>query len=154
MAGTRLEFELDDQAVQRAFQQLLQRSGTLEPVLRDIGEALLNSTRERFDKEQAPDGTPWQPLSPVTLERKTRNADKILTEEGGLRLFINPDVTGDTLELHANRVQAAMMQFGGTKAQHPHLWGDIPARPFLGFSDDDRRTILQIAQDHLTGGFW
>lgn len=26
---------------------------------------------------------------------------------------------------------AAIQQFGGTKAQFPHLWGDIPARPFL-----------------------
>lgn len=44
---------------------------------------------------------------------------------------------------------AAMQQFGGTKARWPQLWGDIPARPFLGLSDDDRRTVLEILRDHL-----
>ena len=31
---------------------------------------------------------------------------------------------------------AAMQQFGGTKAQFPNLWGDIPARPFMPIMAD------------------
>lgn len=44
---------------------------------------------------------------------------------------------------------AAMQQFGGTKAQWPHLWGDIPARPFLGISDLDKANILDIVGSYL-----
>jgi phage gpG-like protein len=29
------------------------------------------------------------------------------------------------------------------------LWGDIPARPFLGVSDDDKDEILNIIAAHL-----
>ena len=153
MAGTRLDLQLDDREVQKAFQQLLDRTGSLGPFLRDVGEHLLNSTRERFESQEGPDGEPWEPLSDVTLGRKSRNLDKILVEDGDLMRDIFPQVSGDTLELTANRIYAAMQQFGGTTEQHPHLWGDIPARPFLGFSDEDRQSILDIATDHLAGAF-
>jgi phage gpG-like protein len=49
----------------------------------------------------------------------------------------------------SNKEYAAMQQFGGTKAQFPHLWGDIPARPFMGVSDDDERELLALVHDHL-----
>ena len=44
---------------------------------------------------------------------------------------------------------AAMQQFGGTKAQWPHLWGAIPARPFLGVSAADKADILEIVGSYL-----
>ena len=44
---------------------------------------------------------------------------------------------------------AAMQQFGGIKSEFPHLWGDIPARPFLGVSESDAEEILAIVHDYL-----
>jgi len=44
---------------------------------------------------------------------------------------------------------AAMQQFGGTKAEFPNLWGDIPARPFLGISSQDENEILTILRNYL-----
>ena len=44
---------------------------------------------------------------------------------------------------------AAMQQFGGTKSQFPHLWGDIPARPFLGISTADKQNIRDIIGSYL-----
>lgn len=153
MAGTHLTFELDDREVQRALQELLQRTGSLAPVLRDIGEHLVNTTRERFEAQKAPSGQPWAPLSSVTQQRKSRNANKVLIQDGDLMRDLVPSVNGNTLEVTNNRIYAAMQQFGGTKAQWPHLWGDIPARPFMGFSDDDRQSILDIAREHLSDAF-
>jgi phage gpG-like protein len=42
-----------------------------------------------------------------------------------------------------------MQQFGGTKSRWPHLWGSIPARPFLGVNPDDEREILDILRKHM-----
>lgn len=36
-----------------------------------------------------------------------------------------------------------------TRAQWPHLWGDIPARPFLGLSAADGDEVVTILRDHL-----
>ena len=43
-----------------------------------------------------------------------------------------------------------MQQFGGTRSRFGHLWGDIPARPFLGLSTADEQALLEIAEDYLT----
>jgi len=48
---------------------------------------------------------------------------------------------GNTMEY------SAMQQFGGTKADFPHLWGDIPARPFIGLSDADREMVVEQITD-------
>jgi phage gpG-like protein len=45
-----------------------------------------------------------------------------------------------------------MMNFGGTKAQFPHLWGDIPARPFMPISklpNQWEKDIVEIIKRHI-----
>ena len=42
-----------------------------------------------------------------------------------------------------------MMNYGGTKAQWPHLWGNIPARKFLGVSREDEVRALDILQSYI-----
>lgn len=58
-------------------------------------------------------------------------------------------VEGDTLYVGSPQVYAAMQQFGGSKSKFPNLWGDIPARPFLGLSDQDVAMIESTAADYL-----
>jgi len=63
---------------------------------------------------------------------------------------INYQLDGNSsVRIGSPMVYAAMQQFGGTKAQWPHLWGDIPARPFLGVSDADKTNILDIIGSYL-----
>jgi len=145
MAGIRIEY--DDSLVRRVMTDLESAGTNLEPLYAQVGEFLLRTHRQRFEDEESPDGTPWEPLSDVTLARKKRNKDKILTHSGdmrgpGLRYQLGPD----GLEFGSDRPYAAMMHFGGTKEEFPHLWGDIPARPWLGVSDDDEDHILKIAR--------
>lgn len=152
----RINIELDDAEVLHAFNALRRASGDLTPAMRDIGEALLNSTRERFNSQTDPDGQPWAPLSEATLARKTRNKDKILTRDGDLRRELSYREGPDFVEIGSPRVYASTMQFGAeagafgaTARGQPIPWGDIPPRAFLGLSDDDRERILEIVLDHL-----
>lgn len=76
--------------------------------------------------------------TPLTGETKT------------LRSTINYQLDGNSsVRIGSPKVYAAMQQFGGTKAQWPHLWGDIPARPFLGVSNADKANILDIIGNYL-----
>ncbi len=59
MAGASIEIRIDDAELRRGWQQLETKLGNLRPVFQDIGEALLNSTRECFRTQTAPDGSPW-----------------------------------------------------------------------------------------------
>ena len=113
-----------------------------------FGEQLLNSTRQRFSDQVSPEGEAWSPLSQVTKARKKKNKDKILTEEGRLRRLLSVRAGKDYVEVGATRIYAGTHQFGARRGA-PIPWGDIPARPFLGVSDADKKTILEIIQKHL-----
>jgi phage gpG-like protein len=72
-------------------------------------------------------------------------------ETGTLMKSIHYQLDDDfAVEIGSEKDQAAMMQFGGTKEEFPHLWGDIPARPYLGISEADKVEILSIIERHLS----
>lgn len=156
MAGTRVELEFDNSQVLAAVRGALAELGDPRPLLLDIGEALVNSTRDRFSAQRGPDGQAWQTLSPRYLATKSPNPGKILQRRGDLVRQIFPQVEGTTLLVGTDRVYGAVHQFGALKGAFgktrrgaPIPWGDIPARPWLGVSDDDANEIIAIARDHL-----
>jgi phage gpG-like protein len=79
-------------------------------------------------------------------------------ESGDLeRQFSTLVVGGTTLLLGSSMIYAAMQQFGGSKAQFPNLWGDIPARPFLPITSDgavypaEEAMIVERIQQYIQG---
>lgn len=165
MAGTTIEIDLDDAEVRRALEKLIDRGRRLRPALLEIGEHMQRSVDERFRAERDPDGREWPALSGFTQANKPNNA--ILTERGNLRRSINYRVGDTSVEQGTNEVYAAIHQFGGTirpRNADGLLIGspageqrlvqsvDIPARPFLGVSDDDQRAVLEILLRHLEVG--
>lgn len=142
MAGATLEIRIDDTALRSALAQLRATTGDLRPVFRDLGEALLNSTRARFSTQTAPDGSPWAALSPAYARRKKQNRDKILTLRGHLRGTLASQVTPDALLVGTNRIYGAAHQFGNPRR-------NLPPRPFLGLSVADRAEIDTILREHL-----
>jgi len=79
----------------------------------------------------------------------------LIGESGDLARQIDYALTGNSVTVTANPVYAAIQQFGGKKSQFPHLWGDIPARPFMPVTTsgqlypDDEHAILAIINAHL-----
>jgi phage virion morphogenesis protein len=156
VSGARVELEFDNSQVLAAIRGALAELADPRPMLLDIGEGLVNSTRDRFSAQRGPDGQAWQTLSPRYLETKSPNPGKILQRRGDLVRQIFPQVQGTTLLVGTDRVYGAVHQFGAlkgkfgkTKRGAPIPWGDIPARPFLGVSDDDANEIIATARDHL-----
>lgn len=142
MAGVTIGLSVNAGPAVEALNDLLRRGGDLEPALADIGETLLNSTRARFERQQAPDGSPWEPLDPKYQARKERNAGKILILEGDLFSLLRYQVEGDELRVGTDRIYGATHQFGDDSR-------GIPARPFLGLCDEDDEAIAEILQDYL-----
>lgn len=143
-----MEIICNDAEVIAALQRLRDRVGNIRPALAEIGEAMTESTKRRFGTTTGPDGEHWAANSDVTLAHKKGN--RPLTDYGDLADSIHPQPFGDFgVDIGSNLDQAAMMQFGGTTAEFPHLWGDIPARPYLWISDQDKADILEIIDRHL-----
>jgi phage gpG-like protein len=100
-----------------------------------IGESLINSTAERFVSQTDPEGNAWQALTESYKARKRYNKDKILTLTGMLsRSFHIADVRATGVTVASDRDYAPYLQ---------------PARPFMGFSGDDKNEIRETILDYL-----
>lgn len=153
--------QVESEAVSAALAKLSQRVDDMTPFLIGIGEDMIARIKERFATATGPDGQPWKPNSQATImnylqshggtfSKKTgkitakgqqlaMNKKPLQGETGDLARQFNRQVySGNTLVVSSSVIYAAMQQFGGTKAQFPKLWGDIPARPFMPITSDGR----------------
>jgi len=157
MSTDTIKIEFDDRAITAALSNLAAAGRDLSPALRDIGEYMLNATKERFAAGEAPDGTPWAENKPSTLAKK--KGDKpLIGESKRLSNEISYALTGEGVEIGTSLEYAAVQQFGADQGEFgntsrgaPIPWGDIPARPFLGINADDEHEILAIIGEHILG---
>ncbi len=117
MAGAQniIDLQVDDAELRAELKKLAAKMGDLTPFFRDVGETLLNSTRERFRSQTAPDGSAWAPLSPGYAARKKRNKTKILTLSGALRGTLTKRADKDSLRIGTPLIYGAVHQFGAAK---------------------------------------
>ncbi|NEO59152.1 MAG: phage virion morphogenesis protein [Moorea sp. SIO4G2] len=95
-------------------------------------------TKQRFLKEQDPDGKEWAPLSSSTL--KSKRSGQKLVETG--RLIRSLQWTVSPVEgVYFTPVEYAIYLQKGTRS--------MPKRPFLGLNKQDVRNIEQIFLRHL-----
>jgi phage virion morphogenesis protein len=143
MAGATIEVQIDDAAVIERLQRL-SRIGDVDPALEDFGTYLLDSHEFRFQLEVSPEGEPWELLNPAYRRRKLAagGPDRILTFSGDLRETLRYQVGGGELRFGTDRPYGATHQFGDFDR-------GIPARPFLGLSEDDEAELADILQAHL-----
>jgi phage virion morphogenesis protein len=144
MAGSFLKVNtVGTKPVSKALNQLLKNVSDISQAQRDIGEYLIETTQQRFVDQQAPDGSPWDPVSPKTLAKK-RRSDRVLTESGTLADTLSYQLKGNTLLFGSNLEYAATHQFGREE-------DGITAREFLGIAPFEAIEILDILQTHLVG---
>jgi phage virion morphogenesis protein len=135
-------------------------------LMSEIADKLVLSTQARFQKGESPEGVKWAPKSPVTLAaygaRKSNRVDvrPLFGPSGSLSSQIFPDYGDDFAEVGSTMIYAGAMQFGAaqgafgtTSRGGPIPWGNIPARPFLGFSHEDSTSILASIARHLGPAF-
>ncbi|MBQ6664922.1 MAG: phage virion morphogenesis protein [Synergistaceae bacterium] len=109
------------------------------------------TTRERFGKEQSPDGTKWKKLASSTIKhrmKRHKNGNmKILQDTGALRQSIAFEAGDNSVKVGSKLKYARTHQFGR---------GNIPARPFLGVTDSEKKHITDMfrayIKRHITGG--
>ncbi|AHZ80012.1 MULTISPECIES: phage virion morphogenesis protein [Pseudomonas] len=153
-----ITIELDHQRVQEVLRQVEWAVGDLAPLMRGIAAEFASITEENFEAEAQGDD-PWQTLSEVTTARReatsTWPGQMLQVSAGGLAASVTTQATDSSALVGSNKVYAAMMHFGGSQEAFPHLWGDIPARPYLPMDAEGKLqpeaedSILDLALGHL-----
>lgn len=103
------------------------------------GAEMVNRTEERFYNQHDLSRQPWLPS-----KRALEQGGKTLRDTGRLMASLTYIALPDGVTWGTNVIYARMMHYGGSKAMFPHLWGDIPARPFMGMNEDDNYAVLNI----------
>ncbi len=167
-----------DKQVLSTFQRIEERGLHLSPLFKNIGEYLVNSSQDHFRTSTAPDGSKWAPNAQSTYlailgkshsgksgKLNVRGVNRILSKRpliltGDLMNDIHYQLVADGLEVGTNKIYAATQQFGAKKGEfgimpkknHEIPFGNIPAREFLGISNQDEGAILFMAIEHLAIG--
>jgi len=125
-----------------------------------IGEVLSSNARSRFRYGKGPDGKKWKQSI-----RSKIDGNSTLYKTGTLRSSIGFSSDSKTVKIGTNLIYAKIHQLGGViKSKTARFLVfkignkfirkkqvEIPARPFLGISIDDKKDILQIIKDYLRG---
>ncbi len=152
----------------RQLEALAKASQSAKPLLDDIAESLLVSTQHRFELERDPKGEKWQPLSWWTLfqrgggrkgwHKKNRakakkgtmekiTGAKILRASNRLFQSLSTVVTNSEIQLGSNVIYAGIHQHGGQAGRGKKV--TIPARPYLGISDNDAAMIDEAVAEYF-----
>lgn len=142
MAGIELTIEVADLDAINA--QLLSLDSVIPDMLPSLAVLVESQTRRRIAEEQTgPDGKPW-PAWSLDYAMTRRPGQSLLMASGDMLDSIAGEVTAnDAITVGSDKVQAALMQFGGTAnmAAGPAA---VPARPFLGLSDDNLNEVADL----------
>jgi phage virion morphogenesis protein len=151
MAGDGVAYEWDDEEFQKLLSAAIGRIENFEPAMKSFADYMVTRTAERFEKEQAPDGSQWEPLKPATLAEKQASGkiDKILQRNGFLRL-VHPKADKDSGGVYSSRIYAAIHNRGGMAG--PGRKVKIPKREFLGFNDEDIKEFQETTKDWIIMG--
>lgn len=143
--------------------EMLARLRDRKTLMQRIGNYMVSSTRSRITREKtSPDGVPWAPLTKLTEELKAKDGahpQDILFHWGTLSKSIYVSsitndrvyVTADTKRGGASKNYAPYMQRGVRKTGGKYKNKQIPARPFLGISETNKKRIMQMVKAYVAG---
>ena len=153
------------QLVAQGLTEASRRLGDMTPIHEDIGDYVVRVTKERFKAGIDPDGNAWTPKKQATIDRYKERGDgdrpdPLIGPSKRLSSEIAQYADAQGVEIGSAMEYSAVMQngarqgaFGRDSRNHPLPWGDIPARVWLGLSDEDEAAIIDIADEHLEQAF-
>lgn len=122
--------------------------GTMDIALDAVGKNQQANVAARimFTK-MAPDGKAWEPWAPSTAKARARKGtagNGILYDSGTLAQSITYQVVGRQAVISSNAGPYAAYLQNGTQ--------NMPARPFLGWSAQDKKEGAEIMMEHIRKG--
>jgi phage gpG-like protein len=166
-----MKVEFDDKVFRAALNRLAAGMDDMTEPMDQIGEFLVVTTKRRFETGIAPDGTSWAQNSPVTLARK-KETRPLIGESKSLSRGINHEASRHEVVVGSPMIYAGVQQRGAAQGEFgaaigrtkpsdkrprsqdyffPIPWGNIPARPFIGLSEEDETGLLDIVTEWLDG---
>lgn len=147
------KIEIVSDTIAPALSRAVAAAADLSPLMMSISEELRGAVEENFEAQGRP---AWEPLKATTLAKRRGQGAKILQDSGILAGSIAVDHDATNAWVGTNIKYGPTQQFGAkkgafgtTKRGAPIPWGDIPARPFLAATDEDKQAIAELTEDYV-----
>ena len=128
-----------------------------------IGEGVRESTLERFKTSKGPDDKTWKTSIRAATEggrtlvqtAQLRNSIRSKSDASGFAVGTNAKHAAthqfgeQGRTIRARRAKTLRFQVGGRWVSKKKVKIDIPARPYLGLSDDDMQEIKGTVEDFI-----
>lgn len=163
-----IRIDWQDEPAIAGLEALSAKIENLRPLMAELGELLVDSTKARFVTSTAPDGRPWAPNAQATYlaflgqskgnttksgrlsakgSRRVMGKRPLIGESGRLGSEITPRADARSVEITSSLVYSAIHQFGGQAGRGGAT--TIPARPYLGLSELDRARAEDAVRGYL-----
>lgn len=140
----------------RRLGELLHQATNLEPVMAQAAEYMKRSTVHRIERSKtSPSGERWAALSELTIALKGHSNQLFHSGEMSRGIDIQ-DVSDDGFMITSSAPYSSFMQKGVKKVKGKYKSNkpspQIPARPFMGYSEENVRRISKMLREHITKG--
>jgi phage gpG-like protein len=149
-----LTITVDDAGFRAYLQQMQDRMGDLTPVMDDIGNAMVQSTRGRFETRTDPNGAPWKPWAPST--RRTYpfagtpaaagpdgpGNSRLLDRYGTMLDGLNHQPNNNSVRIGFAQPYATYHEYGSSKMPRRGMLMGDPVAVTLGATDE--ATVIDI----------
>lgn len=159
MADLSVKIESGDlRKLNKRIADLLHDTLHMEEVYAQAAEYMKRSTVNRIVRSKTgPDGERWAAIKEVTARLK--QSDSILFDSGELSRGIQiEDVSNGGFVLSSTALNkegepySSYLQDGVKRTRGMIKGKKIPPRPFMGFSDENKRRISKMIRDYLAHG--
>lgn len=144
MSDEPIEIKIDNKEVEKALLEIAQKTSNLRPLMKNIAGIMADSTEENFKEEGRPK---WKDLSEKTKTARKKTGHypgQILQVSGQLALSVTTQYDDTSAVIGSNKIYAAIHQLGGQAGKNKKT--TIPARPYLGVTDDDLEKTLETIE--------
>jgi phage virion morphogenesis protein len=143
--------QTDLRSLNKRLDGLVRRSQDLGPYFQDAGQYLVNATQHRILRsKRGPNGEKWPALSQATIDIKGHATP--LYQSGDLARSIHVvayDKSG--LIVASDAPYAELMQYGFFPTTGFIKGKRIPARPFMGVSNQNVKVLSSMLKDYVAG---
>jgi phage virion morphogenesis protein len=130
---------------------LVKRTQDLSPFFEEAGGYLVNATRHRILRsKKGPNGEKWPALSQMTIDMKGHSTP--LYHSGALARSIHVvayDRSG--VIVSSSEPYAELMQYGFYPTSGLTKGKTIPARPFMGISNQNVKVLSSMLKEYVAG---
>jgi len=142
-----IEIKIENKELNHVLDRLFEKTSDLKPLMKNIAGIMADSVEENFKQEGRPDK--WEELKKGTIKVRTKKGywpGKILQMRGELAASITSEYSENSAIVGTNKAYAAIHQFGGQAGKKKVA---VPARPYLGLSDNQLELITKAVNTYL-----